>query len=899
MVTNTLDGENGLMEQQEQQHRALNETQNEQMQEEQRTQQMPTQIQQAAPQQEQQAVERMRILRRMEVHQAPRIQRTAPVTPDPYAGMTARERRKAIQQEKKVRKQYQKQAKKAQKQAARVFDKPLEAVSPELLGLLSQSQEFFSEQEQQPFDVMEASRMQLDISCLEDQDFANTGKTIDIKKALQQNDTLKKLWNMRIQHRDQWNRLDRETQARCSVLLDQYHLYRNYMNASFTRYNLNYVEYEDEDKVAVNYLSKSPKQREEAVVKQQKFRDILEARKLTEEADLAYYREREVPQITEAERDAYIQQEQEDYRTIFGDDQPLLHQMTKDQRKNFMQGLQKLRPEFKESVTRTSNLFMALTKQPDENWWPNLKLKSLGQRDIMIARGAQNAEAFSDNDFLITELDQTVQMLDDIDALCKMDKGGEVPGVTYEQAVERAYQHFETCFDRFKNSFEQVRTKYKTAFTPEGIAVQLHEYARFYGYWQSLAEIYKQSPALTARIPEEQLLYIRSIASMAQSFPTNQMTEGFDQNNVYRDQGNLSINDPVVQDMARANICSEISTELWNCHSDSLTFRRAVEYSDANGIRPEVAYHVLRHMGYREEDETFAERFRMGQDDTDLSGMDLLQVMDYRNNVYQQNNQQNQSRVAGLIRSRLQEQKDTQGADIYENQDFYSLHHRIQGLSLSRMTGNVHVLMPGKSDAEIVEFYMKQISLQKYVAMKQRVDSGEATEAERAEVTAKQAEMERLDNEMLDEWKHILENTYQAIQQKFGRLITQLHIVDFFQLCGPEMERYIRTIQDLFQIQKLLNNEGRLTKEETEKFNAMADQAVAWSAIWSMHAQISANQRRENPISTADLLEGCLGSLTKTDANTEGGPSMNEEEMQTYIRTVRERYPDMLYGRFR
>ena len=51
--------------------------------------------------------------------------------------------------------------------------------------------------------------------------------------------------------------------------------------------------------------------------------------------------------------------------------------------------------------------------------------------------------------------------------------------------------------------------------------------------------------------------------------------------------------------------------------------------------------------------------------------------------------------------------------------------------------------------------------------------------------------------------------------------------------------------------------------------------------------------------SIADLLESNLGFLTKTDANIEGGPSMNEEEMQTYIRTVRERYPDMLYGRFR
>ena len=105
-------------------------------------------------------------------------------------------------------------------------------------------------QTEQPFDLMAASQMQLDITCLEDRDFVNTGKTIDLKKALQQRADLKKLWDFRKQHRDQWNELDNETRARCSVLLDQYPVFNEYLTYTCKLRNL-YIGRDDK-----NYINR-------------------------------------------------------------------------------------------------------------------------------------------------------------------------------------------------------------------------------------------------------------------------------------------------------------------------------------------------------------------------------------------------------------------------------------------------------------------------------------------------------------------------------------------------------------------------------------------------------------------------------------------------------------------
>lgn len=189
----------------------------------------------------------------------------------------------------------------------------------------------------------------------------------------------------------------------------------------------------------------------------------------------------------------------------------------------------------------------------------------------------------------------------------------------YEQVLDRVYQHFELCFERFHTDFEQVRAQLKTALTPEGLMVQQSEIGRFYSYWQALMEVYGQSPSLTARIPEEQLLYLRAISLVISGYPSTCLDGDFTQNTVSVGddlcfRGDLSINTNEIEDMARSNAYISIHTSLEDCPPDSLTYRCAVQYAESMGLRPEVAYQVLRHMGYQEEDETFAEQYRMTKD---------------------------------------------------------------------------------------------------------------------------------------------------------------------------------------------------------------------------------------------------------------------------------------------
>ena len=903
-----------MMQQQVEQHTMQTQTQTEQTmqqtaQMDQLAQQMDAMQEQRQEQQQEQrpaeAVQRMRSARMRHVPLFPPIQRTAEVTPDPYAGMSERERKKAIKREEKARKVNRDAAKKAKQSASEKFGIPYEQVAPDTLNLLAQAQKFFSEQQmqaEQPFDLMAVSQMQLDITCLEDRDFVNTGKTIDLKKALQQRADLKKLWDFRKQHRDQWNELDNETKARCAVLLDQYPVFNEYLTYTCKLRNL-YIGRDDKDDINRLTPSNYTNEYQASEKKQRCMRDILEARKLTEASDLEYYRTRENHQMTKEERNACITQEKEAYRAKFGPNQPLMKDMSTDERQTMKNKHRSVPKANKTSVTNATQAFLDHVSRREKKSWPDLAKRQL-DRDIMIARGAQNAELFSDPEFLKSELEKAAQMMDDIETLCKLDTGIDVPDVTYAQVLDRVYQHFETCFERFRTDFEQVRAQLKTALTPEGLMVQQSEIGRFYGYWQALSEVYGQSPSLTARIPEEQLVYLRSISLIIFDYPGNCLDQDFAQNTVSVGddlcfRGDLSINANEIDDMARSNAYISINTSLEDCPPESLTYQRTLKYAESTDIRPGIAYQVLRHMGYQEEDEKVAEKYRMGQDDTDLSNMDLLQVMDYRREINKQINRANIGRISTPLSAKLEEQHDKRGEEILRTAAFRSLSHEASGLSLSRTTNNIHILMPEKSDEEIVEFYLKQIRLQEFVEKKQRVNVGNATEDEIASVTAEQAEMEQMNSEMLDEWKRSLENTYNAIQQKFGRMITQLHIVDFFQLCGPEMERYLQVIQDLYQIQTLLNREGRLTPEENALYDKMAEQTLTLSNMWGMRDQIMSNQLSRNPRPIADLLEVYVGSRTMTDQEIQGGPSMNEDEMEVYIRSVRERYPDMLYGRFR
>lgn len=354
-----------MMQQQVEQHTMQTQTQAEQTmqqtaQMDQLAQQMDAMQEQRQDQRPAEAVQRMRAARMRHVPQLPPIQRTAEVTPDPYAGMSERERKKAIKREEKARKANRDAAKKAKQSASEKFGIPYEQVAPDTLNLLAQAQKFFSEQQmqtEQPFDLMAASQMQLDITCLEDRDFVNTGKTIDLKKALQQSADLKKLWDFREQHRDQWNELDNETRARCSVLLDQYPVFNEYLTYTCKLRNL-YIGRDDKNYINRLTPSNYTKEYQANEKKQRCMRDILEARKLTQASDLEYYRTRENHQMTKEERNACITQEKEAYRAKFGPNQPLMKDMSTDERQTMKNKHRSVPKANKTSVTNATQAFL-------------------------------------------------------------------------------------------------------------------------------------------------------------------------------------------------------------------------------------------------------------------------------------------------------------------------------------------------------------------------------------------------------------------------------------------------------------------------------------------------------------------------------------------------------------
>lgn len=174
--------------------------------------------------------------------------------------------------------------------------------------------------------------------------------------------------------------------------------------------------------------------------------------------------------------------------------------------------------------------------------------------------------------------------------------------MTLDQAVENAHAAFELCFDRFYRAFETARADLLTAFTPEGRLLQVQQMSRFYGWWQALKEVYAQSPALQARIPQDQLRYVRSVSQFifGSKIAIQEMLEQQKEDATQlRDRGFNS-----AEEMQQYDSSSRYEVEM-EITAENLTeqnpLRIPVErYVAGNGISLDEAMHILRETRYDE-----------------------------------------------------------------------------------------------------------------------------------------------------------------------------------------------------------------------------------------------------------------------------------------------------------
>lgn len=519
----------------------------------------------------------------------------APVQ-DPYAGMSRVKRHFAKRKEQKRVENNRKKAHQVQMKFAKLWDIEPEKIAPDMPELFQRGQAVQEQVVQQPFDLLQASTMVLDLDCMQEQDYVNEGQTIQIETMLRQEHTLRQIAHIREKRRDIWETLDRGTQARCMTLLDQYEIYHQCVEKKLYLHNLHL---DQNGKLAQAQIGRRPQ--DHAIV--EKNLKLLRVRQWLAESDAALYQNVPQQQYTQAEKEAFAEQERAAFRRKNGKE-IRLDQMSEDAFGALMAQSNSTPQVYRTRVKSWTDAFSQ--RQEDNNselLGPKYRLGAI-RRDVMIAIGAQEfcdleqateeqiEQAFSEGEQLLTALSQ----------LCTLEKGQPVPGVTLDQAIENAHAAFELCFDRFYRAFETARADLLTAFTPEGRLLQVQQMSRFYGWWQALKEVYAQSPALQARIPQDQLRYVRSVSQFifGSKIAIQEMLEQQKEDATQlRDRGFNS-----AEEMQQYDSSSRYEVEM-EITAENLTeqnpLRIPVErYAARNGISLDEAMHILRETRYDE-----------------------------------------------------------------------------------------------------------------------------------------------------------------------------------------------------------------------------------------------------------------------------------------------------------
>lgn len=519
----------------------------------------------------------------------------APVQ-DPYAGMSRTKRYFAKRKEQKRVENNRKKARQAQMKIAKLWGMEPEKIAPDMPELFQRGQTLQEQVLQQPFDLQQASTMVLDLDCMQEQDYVNEGQTIQIETMLRQEHTLRQMARIRQKRRDIWETMDRATQARCMVLLDQYEIYRQCLDKKLYLHNLHL---DDKGKLVQARIGGRPD--DYAVI--EKNLKLLRVRQWLAESDAAFYQNMPQRQYTQAEKEALAEQE----RAVFRSRNTDVQQLKELSEEKFAEKMTKANDTPEVYKKRTGDWMKAFTQRQKANQSGLLSKRfRLGAitRDVMTAIGIQEQcdlaqasqeqieQTFSEGEQLLTCLSQ----------LCALERGQDVPGVTLDQAVETAAGMFSTCFERFYRAFEAARAELLTAFTPEGRLLQVQQIGRFYGWWQALKEVYGQSPALMARIPQEQLRYVRSVSRFI--FGSKMAIQDMIklQKKHPTQLRNCSLND--AEEMQRYDSSARYEVEM-EIAAENLTehnpLRIPVEqYAARSGISLDEALHILRESRYDE-----------------------------------------------------------------------------------------------------------------------------------------------------------------------------------------------------------------------------------------------------------------------------------------------------------
>jgi len=512
----------------------------------------------------------------------------------------------------------------------------LDKMAPDALAALSSVQKYQNEKKKglPPVDIRAISYMKLDLSFTYDTDYENTGQAADFSVALKQRDMLDQLWNYRSENPEGWASLTPEERARCTVLLNQRELFNLVLKNELDHHCIS--NYDDNFKLR-SYPPSANEKREG-----QKMLGFLESLQLTAHDDYKAYLQREQnspPPPTTEQRMQLAQQELIQFRQMFGQDTKRLSEMDDTERNTFIAASKSvdrvanhaaftISEEFEESVGQKASLetpeafaeycrthpqnaseseedYQKRTKQAFgknrlNNYYPDLSKRPLF-RDIGRALGS-----YYDGDSLTEEerkirVAEADNVLSRLSTLCQIDIGKTVPGVTHEQAIEKAYEAFNMCFERFYGHFEQVKSQLGTALTPEGLCVQGKLLGGFYSYWQSMIKISRQSHSLMRRISADQHNYMREVSTFLYDLTSraSSKTEVVDGVEFYkRDQSILST---TTQDELTHH-SSEILQLDYEKIKDTPYGQKVKTWAITKGISTDCALYTLHRMGFLKED---------------------------------------------------------------------------------------------------------------------------------------------------------------------------------------------------------------------------------------------------------------------------------------------------------
>ncbi len=864
--------------------------------------------QQNAQAQAQIAVERLREIRSAKTVEHIVVKNVAKQKQfDPYENMSQREKDKEIEKEQKRRDARRKQEVKEQKQIAKMCHAKVKDCSTDGRLIAEQLNAYEDNWGNPEFNVEQAGKMKLDLDLLRESDYVETGYVTNMAGMIDQMRWLERMEGFRRGSRAQWDALDDTIKKQWNSYLDKLPAYQEYMKNMMKIHDLK-LEHRDNKYV----WSLSVTSAAEKKLAKERCADIYNNMKAKELDELHGGGATEYPAAVTFTNESItenIEREKREYDAFLD-----------EVKTNNASALTLVVPQLKS----TTGLRLYNAIKGEANWcidrpldiadyafgqrhadkkkeWPTLMKDESIVKTSLLAVGctvnrdmaATRAEDLMDS---LEMLKKTEERLESVANKSEREPK-EILALRriHREAIEAAYEQFERCFQSFHENFD-AKMQGQSAFSLSGLMRQQLTVTRFVEYKKALSKIAGISPSLKARIPVDQLQYLERVTAFSE---LDERVRNVDID--FRNLNTTGASNPEFQHKIRLR--AEVLANENDVHYRDLPAHDAYRmfadrYAEATGLTPETAFQLARRMNL---DPSYLEQlpgFTL-QYGENLIGMSMKERMRrvFIEPEQARENEPEVARIRDLIDQHIRTNYPGADAetvlDLCHSTKFTTLDGEADGLVLWRFTNRINTECPDMTDEEKVALYDKIVRIKMFKLMEENDRKNRPEGAPEPENIIRAREALRQDNADVNQWvKNTFLRQMNQYSENFGDLPTQLHIMDLMEAV-PDYEKWLSQSQDMNQMLTYLTNTHMLTEEEVQKYGRIAQ---AWSdatIIMGVAGPLVGNANDMNEEAAALMLTP-LGTMEQLHY----GPSMTPEQLESYIKTVRARYPNLLYGRF-